>query len=151
MKTEVWGSWKSYCQCLCSLVVICFLLPRCDNQNDSGHGQVSPGEGCVRDPPAANQCLIQFIVYFLKKTLFWNGKVAPWVETLVTMTDDLSLIPGNHMMAGGSWCLEVVLWPPHGCHGTHATPSKINKPNNQITKIKKRHYFVFYTAQVICN
>lgn len=39
--------------------------------------------------------------------------MAQQVKAAVTSPDDLSSIPGTHMVNAKNWLLRVVLWPPH--------------------------------------
>ena len=49
-------------------------LPNREDQDDTSHGQVSPGEGCEEDLPGENQSLVQFIIYFFEKDILeWQG------------------------------------------------------------------------------
>lgn len=51
--------------------------------------------------------------------------MAQWVKALDAKPDDLSSVPGIHIIEGENQLLEVVLWLPHVYCGMH-TPTYIH-------------------------
>lgn len=56
-----------------------------------------------------------------------EGKMAPWVKAPAAKPGSLSLIPRTHVVEEQNQLmqtglLQVVLWFPHVCHGTHSPP-----------------------------
>lgn len=45
------------------------------------------------------------------KQVTGEGKLARWVKAPAAKPDDLSFIPGTHMVGGENQLLKVVLWP----------------------------------------
>lgn len=49
--------------------------------------------------------------------------MAQQIQAPAAKPDILSSIPGTPMV-GGNWFLQLVLWPPHMCFGTHVETCK---------------------------
>ena len=62
--------------------------------------------------------------------------MAYWGKGLATKPDDLSLIPGTHMMESENQFSQVVLWASHACIHTH---TQINNNNKNVFKEILKH------------